>query len=674
MLAASNTRSIAHIARTLAAQPHVAGSAVQAQTRDFVLKLAQGWGLKTDVATYNVYLPYPTGVTLELVAPEQKTFQLVEPAIAEIVETTKAIPFPGQHGFGAAGDVTAELVFVNYGTADDFAALKTVGVDPAGKIVLARYGKCYRGIKVANAQAAGAAGCLLYSDPADDGYARGEVYPQGPLRPPVGVQHGSVKVGPPGDPTTPGVPSVADAQRIDPADSPDLPRVPSAAISAQVAGDLLRALSGPKGPDGWVGGLPVGYEIGPGPAEVHLRVTHDDQRRDIWDTFARIEGAEYPDEWIILGGHRDAWCNGAADNVSGSTCVMEAARIVAEAFKESGPPKRTIIFATWDAEEWGIMGSAEWVEEHRDELRDKVALYINLDMIVTGPDFSASASPSIKTALIEAAASVPHPDLPGKMIADIWTDEPVVGTPGGGSDHTGFLMHCGLPVATWGFHGLHGIYHSLYDTSAWMERYGDPGYKRHRAVAQLGAVLATRFANADVLPNDYARYARELHTAVSLLRSDRTARDRANPDDGRARAEALRAFTQAAESFEERLKAADLTTLSNDTKQRINELLRGVEPTLTWQGPVGGLTKPGFDPHKDKYRWERNLVFGVAPDSGYAKRSLPGIYEALDHGSDEALHAEMMALTTQLDLAAKRLEAAERLLDGARVTEKREGD
>lgn len=664
LIAAAETRAVGEISRVLASRPHVAGSPAQAETRDYVLKRAREWGLRNEVAEFEVYLPYPTGVTLELVAPEHKAFALVEPAIAEILETTNAVPFPGQHGFGGAGDVTADLVFANYGTPEDFAALRAAGVDPRGKIVITRYGKCYRGLKVFNAEAAGAVACLIYSDPADDGYARGEVYPHGPLRPPVGVQHGSVKHGPPGDPTTPGIASLPGSRRIEPARSRDIPRIPSAAISAQVAGELMRAMSGPTGPEGWKGGLPIDYRLGPGAARAHLRVTHDDLRRSIWNTLSRIEGSDAPDECVIIGAHRDAWCNGAADNVSGTACVLEAARISAAVAQQLGAPRRTIIFATWDAEEWGIIGSAEWVEQHRDLLRDQVVLYLNLDMIVTGPDFGANASPSIKTALIDAARVVPHPNLDRKVIADVWAEgEPIVGTSGGGSDHTGFFMHCGLPVAGFGFHGPSGIYHSLYDNSHWMERYGDPGYKRHRAVAQLAAVLAHRFANAEILPYDYARYARELRIAFDLMRADRTARDRIGADAAQALDTAVRGFTDAATRLEERIGRLETRSLDKGVAHQINKLLQGVEPTLTWQGPIGGLTDATFDPATDTYRWERNLVYGVAPESGYARRALPGIYAALDRGADDALAAELAALTNQTNQATDRLREAVRLLD-----------
>src|SRR5437868_8309938 len=514
----SPAQAAAH-SRFLSLQPHMAGTPAQARTRDYVIAQMKSWGLETEVRSYRVWMPHPISTRVWRISPDPMELNLVEGPIAEDTTSVALPQVKAFNGYGAAGDVNGDVVYVNYGLIEDYAQLDSMGVSVKGKIAIARYGRSYRGIKAREAEKHGAVGLLIYSDPADDGYVRGDVYPAGPMRPSHGIQRGSV-MNPNGDPSTPGYASTENAKRI-PTSQMEIPRIPVLPISYGNAAELLRGLSGNSIPQPWQGGLAFRYHVGPGPVQARIAVITDattNPYKEIWDTFGVIRGSDYPDEIVMIGGHRDAWGPGAADNVSGTVSVLEAARAIAEQAKAGKLPKRTIVFATWDAEEWGLIGSTEFVEEDSLRLSRNGVAYLNQDDIAQGPNFSAGGSPSLRALLRDVAKKVPDPSHEGSVY-DVWRKranlaadslEPPMGDPGGGSDFAGFYNHLGIPIADWGFGGPQGVYHSAYDSYHWMSKFGDPGFEYHATSARIGAAMLLRIADADILPYDYVEFARTM--------------------------------------------------------------------------------------------------------------------------------------------------------------------
>ncbi len=519
LLAMPDSASMRAMSRDLTRLPHMAGTPAQAVTRDYVIEKLRSWGLESWTKEYTVYLPQPEIVAAWVIArPGAAAVPLAlrEPPVAgnPVTQGPQVPPF---NGYTGDGDVTADVVYVNYGLIEDYQTLDSLGVSVRGKIAVARYGRSFRGIKAREAERHGATGLIIYSDPQVDGYFRGDVYPRGPMRPWGGIQRGSV-LNFNGDPTTPGYPSLPGARRV-PEESLPIPRIPVLPMSYGNARRLLEPLAGPSVPQAWQGALPFRYHVGPGPVRARLRVQTERGARamhPIWDTFGMVRGARYPDEWIVVGAHRDAWSPGARDNISGTVSVLEAARAFAAVARQGLRPARTVIFATWDAEEWGLTGSTEWVEEMEDSLLAHAVAYINEDGTFSGSTFSGAASPSLKPLVREAAKAVPDPRGPG-TVYDVWlrrnkgdTTDLTLGNLGGGSDFAGFYHHLGIPAGGIGFDAPDGIYHSMYDSYDWMSRFGDPGYRAHRAGAQLVAVMAARLANAELLPYDYVAFGTEL--------------------------------------------------------------------------------------------------------------------------------------------------------------------
>ena len=658
--------AVAESSQALAARPHVAGTEGQARTRDYVLERMRAWGLQTSVAEYEIYLPHPVSIALERLTPAPQRFNLREPVLAGSAGSADPTMWPAWNGYAAAGDVRAALVYVNYACEEDLERLTALGVSLEGKIALARYGEIFRGIKIMNVQRRGAIGCILYSDPYDDGYFRGDVFPDGPMRPAGGLQRGSVNCGV-GDPTAPGVASLPGVKRVAPHEAAALPRIPSLPVGHAIAEELLRHLSGPEVPQEWQGALPFRYHVGPGPVAVRLKIEHDGGHRRIWNTFGRIDGCEWPDEWIIIGGHRDAWGCGAVDNVSGIASLMEAARLCAELARGGEPPRRTLIFATWDAEEWGLIGSTEWVEEQRDTLARSAVAYINQDITASGPDFGASASPSLAAVLRDITRTMPSPDQAGQTVYQTWlahqaaetgdkargpldAQTPRVGHPGGGSDHEGFFLHLGIPAAGHGFYGRGGVYHSAYDGLEWLERFADPGYRRHRAAAALTAALALRLANADALPLDYVAYGAAIETALAELRGRATASDTLRGVALDPLHDTLRAFQAAAAGVAARVQTVDWAAVAPAQCCAFNDALRQVERTLTRPADA--------PPDPDAGAFLRNLVFGVNPCSGYGGWVLPGLTGAVRAQDAARLDQEARLLAHQLAAATEHLRRA----------------
>jgi N-acetylated-alpha-linked acidic dipeptidase len=658
------------LSRELSMQPHMAGTPAQARTRDIFARELKKYGITPEIRTYSIYMPHPTSVHLYRVAPNATELSLPE---GKVAEDSTSFSYPQVltfNGYGAAGDATGDVVYVNYGLVEDYRTLDSLGVSVKGKIAVARYGRSYRGIKAREAEKHGAVALIIYSDPADDGFTRGDVYPEGRMRNARGVQRGSVYNGN-GDPTTPDYASVPGARRV-PLDQTELPRIPVIPISYGNAAELLRDVRGggslPAGalPDGWQGGLPFRYHIGPGPVRARVVVTTDATThpyKDIWDVLGTIRGSEYPDELVMIGGHRDAWGPGTADNISGTVSVLEAARTISDLVKQGYRPKRTIVFASWDAEEWGLMGSTEFVEQDSARLFRNAAAYINFDEVATGPDLAASGSPSLRPLFRDVTRVIASPDGKGSVY-DAWrrtdritsdTAQPVIGDPGGGSDFAGFYNHLGIPIADWGFGGPDGIYHSAFDSYHWMSKFGDPGFRYHAAMGELGAVAIMRLADADVIPYDYVEYARAMR-GLAATATKNIAEQKWSNVSTRALDSAITVMETAARNFNAardaalsgNSSAASRKQANTQANTQANALLMQVERAFV---RAGGLPV-------SKREWFRNVIYAADNDNGYSNIGLPSVNEAVQAG-DEALSVREIA-----DLAQRFL-AASALLDSA---------
>ncbi len=654
----SSVRAQEH-ARALSAEPHVAGTDAQARTRDYVIDAMKRMGLRTEVRAYDVWLPHATSVRAWRMGRDTLELALQEPPIPG--DSTTALPqYPPANGYSAAGTAEGELVFVNFGLIEDYAVLDSMGVSVAGKIVLARYGRSFRGIKAREAEKRGALGLLIYTDPLDDGFARGDVYPEGPMRPMTGVQRGSVFNGQ-GDPTTPGYPSTKNAERV-PLEQTAVPRIPIVPVSAQNAALLMRELRGRDIPVGWQGGLPLRYHVGPGPTRVKMTVETDAETRGfktIWNTLGTLQGTEFPDEYVYIGAHRDGWGAGAADNVSGTVSVLEAAQALSDLARRGVRPRRTIVFATWDAEEWGLIGSTEYVEDDSVKLTRGGIAYLNQDVAAQGPSFGAGGSPSLRSTLRSVVRQVPDPRGRG-MVYDVWRTntgttnpalEPAMGDPGGGSDFAGFYNHLGIPHADWGFSGPAGVYHSAYDTHEWMRTWGDPGFLFHATAARIGAAMALRLANAEVHPYDYVEYAQTMQRYVPLI-----SRGLVSNGWERTLAEPLAAAIDSMKREAERFVAARDARLmrgpSRAVRERANAELRRVERELI--RPSGLIGRP----------WWRSLIYAADVNNGYATMSFPGVNEAVRERDASRTRTELDDLTAAFHAATAALASAREALSG----------
>jgi N-acetylated-alpha-linked acidic dipeptidase len=633
----------------LARETHVAGTQAQARTRDYVLAQMKSWGLETEAREYEVYLPHPTSARVWRVAPSPRELALREPPVRGDSYST-GTQWPTVNGYSAAGDTSGEIVFANYGLIEDYAQLDSMGVSVRGKIVVARYGRSFRGIKAREAEKHGAVALILYSDPQEDGYVRGDVYPSGPMRSPGGVQRGSVMNGV-GDPSTPGWPSTRGARRI-PVDSMPIPRIPVVAMGYDNAAELLRGLRGNDVPQSWQGGLPFRYHVGPGPVRARVQVRDDRAARPykaIWNTLGVIRGSELPDELVVIGAHRDAWSPGAVDNVSGTVSVLEAARAIAELTKAGQGPRRTIVFATWDAEEWGLIGSTEHVEDDSLRLMRGGVAYLNQDVAASGVRFGGGGSPSLRGLLRDVANAVPDPNGRGSVYAE-WrrqsavadTAEPAMGDPGGGSDFAGFYNHLGIPHADWGFGGPGGIYHSQYDDLAWMTRFGDTSYAYHAAAARIAAAMALRLANAQVLPYDYAEFARTMMRYVDgvdrAIAARRWTGDDLSTASLRSALQSMGAEARRFQTYRDSVLSSG-NGVSRSAADRANLALRSVERSLT--RPEGLRTRP----------WYRSLVYVADEDNGYSTMVFPSVLEAV-RTADRSLTARELADLAQRFRAA----------------------
>jgi len=595
---------------------HVLAEWVRDRWREYGLE-------QVEIVEHQVFLPYATDVAVELVGPGRTGPNEIGRVIFRATMKEDPIagdPFsardagPAFHAYSASGDITAPVVEAGSGDPADYDLLARQGVSVKGKIALVRYSVpySYRGFKALTAEQHGAAGILIYSDPADDGARKGAVYPAGPWGPESHIQRGGIvydfRV--PGDPLTPGWASVAGAKRIKPSDAVSLPKIVSAPLSwrdARVILDAMRA----------------------GSATVHLRVRNDDRVRPIWTVTGRITGSQHPDQLVLVGNHRDAWVYGGVDPSSGTASLMGVARSLGTLAQQGARPKRTIVFASWDAEEFSLTSSTEWGEEHAQELTDHAVAYLNVDSATSGPDFTSAAVPALNRVVTQAAR-----DVLGSQEGDV-----VENRLGSGSDYTVFLNFLGVPIADMTFTGPYGVYHSVYDNHLWMQKFGDPGFLRHAAMARLWGVLATRLANADVVPLDYRATAERVREYVreTVDRSDASQNDALRPLAG-----AVDRFARAAQAAGSRIDALLAADAADPgTTARFDAALMKTERAFL--DPSGLPGRP----------WYRHQLF--APKPTYAPEVLPGVTEALAAANRALVETEVTVLVRALDRATGQL-------------------
>lgn len=659
-LAVPDARLAGQHLKTLTAAPHLAATPEDRKTAEYVAQKFRAAGLDTEIVPYRVLLNQPKLVRVEAYDPAGKLLMA-----GPTREHVDGDPFqddprvmPPFHGSSGSGDVTGEVVYANYGRIEDFDQLAALHIDLHGKIAIIRYGGNFRGVKVALAEQRGAIGVLLYSDPQDDGYFKGDPWPIGPWRPDTAVQLGSVQHlwQYPGDSETPGVASTLDlppSARVS-SDSNE-PRIPSIPLSYRDATPILKALAGASVPQGWQGALPFRYHVGPGGVRVHLVSRQDYQRRIIWDVIGKVKGTEFPDEWVIAGNHRDAWIYGAVDPSSGTAAMLEAVHGIGALLHQGWRPRRTIIFCSWDAEEEGLIGSTEWVEQQGKALDHAVA-YFNTDVAVAGPDFSASAVPSLRQFVRELTRAVPSP-LGGTVFQqwrlkqagdksahpagapDAPGEEVHVGDLGSGSDFTPFFQHEGVPSTDIGSGGPYGVYHSVFDNYAWYTQNADPHFAYLEEMARVLGLEALRMAQADVLPYDYVAYARTIASSLEEASRKAPVQGIGSLDFAPAQAAVAR-FAVAAE------RTRGLQLAATGDLPRLNLALRRAESAL--------LSDQGL-PNRP---WYRHTIYAPGEFTGYAAVVLPGVNEALDARDSSRAAQQLMALTQALDRAARTLDSA----------------
>ncbi len=667
--------------KRLSARPHHLGSPYGKENADFIAGLFKSWGFDTEIERFDVLFPTPKTRLLEMTAPEKFTAKLEEPAIKEDATSgQKSEQLPVYNAYSINGDVTGQLVYVNYGIPQDYETLERRGIDVRGKIVIARYGGSWRGIKPKVAAEHGAIGCLIYSDPRDDGYGAGDVYPKGAWRNENGAQRGSVADMPlfPGDPLTPGVGATASAKRLDIKDAPTLTKIPVLPISYGDALPLLRALEGPVAPQAWRGALPITYHLGPGKATVHLKLEFNFNLVPAYDVIARLKGSERPDEWVIRGNHHDAWVNGAEDPISGLVAVLAEARAAGELAKSGWRPRRTIIYCAWDGEEPGLLGSTEWAEAHDAELQQKAVIYVNSDGNSRG-FLGIGGSHTLEKFMNDVARDVIDPekeiavadrmraravlngDADQRRDARDRTDLRIAAL-GSGSDYTPFLQHLGIATVNIGFGGEgenDGVYHSIYDSFDHYARFGDPSFDYAIALAKTGGRTILRFADAQYLPLNFTNYSETVGTYVreimklasderdAITEKNRKITDKVydNVDDPTKTLvapkpektapflnfaplqNALAHLDESARAYETSLRgqAASTRLQSKDGQVSLDNLLRRVELNM--------LTERGLP----RRPWFRHQIYAPGFYTGYGVKTLPGIREAIEqHQWDEA--------------------------------------
>jgi N-acetylated-alpha-linked acidic dipeptidase len=679
--------------KTLTAAPHIAGSKEDYATAEYVASKFKAAGLDTTIVPYRVLLNLPVKVLVQASGPDGKLLMT-----GPTKEHVQGDPFqddprvvPAFNGSSASGDATAGVVYANYGQPEDFRKLDELHISVKGKIVLARYGANFRGVKAYLAEKRGAAGLLIYSDPADDGYYKGDKYPQGPYRPDTGVQRGSIGyiMKYPGDAMTPGFAStmdLPDAQRVDPSRAEAQPKIIATPISYHDAAPILEHIGGPDAPRSWQGALPFTYHVGGNDAvKVHLMLKQDYEIKTIWDVIGKVRGTDFPDDWVVAGNHRDAWVYGAADPSSGTAVMLETVHGLGELLKTGWKPKRTIVFGSWDAEEEGLIGSTEWVEQNASELNRAVA-YFNTDVGDCGPDFTAAAVPSLKQFIRELTKEVASPK--GGSVYDVWKaehkpsragsaaaaenpastntaavnktgktdaaksakeEDVEIGDLGSGSDFTPFLQHLGVPSSDIASTGPYGVYHSVFDNYAWFLQNADPTFVYEQQQARVFGLEVLHMADTDVLPYDYQTYGSEIEIYLRTAQSRAAASPLRGLKFDEATTAAMR-FTSAGAT----VRAQQLAPINATA---LNTSLRAAEAAL--------LLPEGL-PNR---AWYKHSIYAPGEYTGYAAVVVPGVSESIDAATDDGTgvpaagaakqaQLEIGALADALNRAAALLEAA----------------
>jgi N-acetylated-alpha-linked acidic dipeptidase len=689
-------KNIDVLIKEMSAVPHHVGSPGDEANAKYILNKFKSWGYDAEIETFYVLFPTPVTRLLEMTGTRNFKAALKEPALKEDATSgQQATQLPVYNCWSADGDVTSELVFVNYGVPADYEKLARMGIDVKGKIVIAKYGQSWRGIKPKVAQEHGAIGCIIYSDPKDDGYFQGDVYPKGPFRPAGGAQRGSVMDMPiyPGDPLTPGIGATKDAIRLDRKDATNLLKIPVIPISYADALPLLESLGGPVVPDEWKGALPITYHAGPSTNKIHLKLSFNWQIKPLYDVIAKLKGSDFPDEWVIRGNHHDAWVNGANDPLSGQAAMMEEARSVSELVKTGWKPKRTIVYCAWDGEEPGLMGSTEWVETHADELQKKAVLYINSDG--NGRGFlDAGGSQALEPAFTEIAKAVTDPQTnvsvfdrrkslnivtagSAKAKKDAMAKNTfVLPALGSGSDFSPFAQHIGIPSLNLGFGGEDegGEYHSIYDSYDLYKRFKDPTFEYGVALAKTAGRTTLRFADAESLPFDF----RNLQTTINKYTTDVIAMademrentlvenqlilDKYYTISNKVTEPLLPPVAKAEVPFlnfgslqnavatlaksADALNAVTGNTMTADKKNELNKQLYRAEQVL--------LTKDGLP----RRGWYRHAIYAPGFFTGYGVKTLPGITEAIEQRNWKEAQEQIEIAAATINSFAVYLDAA----------------
>jgi N-acetylated-alpha-linked acidic dipeptidase len=660
-----STPEIIQFHRYLTAEPHPAGSARNNELAQWVAAQWRQQGLEdVTVHQYDVLGSSPRKISLEMVKPTEYRALLLEAPDNGDPDTRNPKVDGAYLGYSASGEVTAPVVYAHSGNPEDYEYLRLHGIAVRGKIVLVRYSNpySYRGFKALTAERLGAAAILIYSDPAEDGYSKGTVYPNGPWGPETHIQRGAITYDflEPGDPLTPGYASVPGAKRIPPEQALSLPKIMGVPLSWHDAEPLLQKLDGPVAPDSWQGGLPFKYHVGGKRVVAHLKVDMDTRIQPYYVTEARIRGSEAPDEWVILGNHRDAWVFGGVDPSSGTAAMLEMTHSLGQLLARGIRPKRTLVICSWDGEEYALTGSTEWGEQYADELKQKAVAYLNVDEATSGKDFEADAVGSLAPVLVEVSRALPAPS--GKALYDEWKisrkaqlnltqavpDAELANTRiGSGSDHTVFLNFLGIPTVGLTFTGPYGVYHSMYDDFFWMNHFGDPGYRYHTLMAQLWGVLALRLANAEILPYDFDSYGENIRQFVVDL-------NLANHVSGHIELASLQQRISDFQAAGRDLNLAIAQAISSGrldaaTAARVNQQLMQVE--RNWCNPQGIPGRP----------WFKHSLY--AARYTYAHLELPGLTEAAEVGDWNVAAEQAKILEDELAKNTELLKQTRRSLE-----------
>jgi N-acetylated-alpha-linked acidic dipeptidase len=659
-----NRDSTGRAFRAFTAVPHPAGTAANKKVAEQIADRLRKYGWEdVRIRRYDVLLPFPEKVSVEMTAPVRYSATLKEDAYP-VDPDSRADAGPTYLGMSGSGDVSGELIYANSGNPADYDWLESQGVSVKGKIAIVRYSNpySYRGFKALTAEQRGVKALLIYSDPQEDGYRRGLTFPNGPFGPESHIQRGAISYDfiAAGDPLTPGWASVDGARRIAESESKSIPHIIMVPLSARDATPLLRHLKGPVAPPAWQGALPFTYRVGAGPSTLHVQVKMDGKTRPIYDVEARIRGAQEPEKTVVLGNHHDAWVYGGVDPSSGTATQMELARVLGAMVKEGHRPRRTLVLTSWDAEEWHLTGSTEWGEEFGAELSRSAVAYLNVDGSTSGRDFSASAVGSMNPLIVETVRDVVDPET-NRSVLDSWArhewKEPRSATVdslslptnrlGSGSDYTVFLNFLGIPIVDMAFGGPYGVYHSIYDDYYWMTHFGDPGFRYMTTMAEVWGRMALRLANADVLPYDFSTYANRVGGFLGAL--DSLPGVNANLDLREAKA-AVAGWAAASGELELAMQRALATPAAGDDVQRValmNEAMRTVEQQ--WLLAEGIPGRP----------WFKHALY--APKYTYAALELPGVREAIDANDWPRARKELTKLVqriTAVTAAVRRAVAA----------------